>query len=813
MSSTTTTWTTDTNTKSGSATTYTDTVSSLRLVGGEGEDAILRLFADEGDDNADQWRIVSQASTNKLNFMSFASGAWSNVLSIFGSGTAASQYLSIQAGNKLYLDGAGGTTYLQESSDGHLEINVGTTLDMTAPTVDINSSTELNIDTAIYDLNASGAVTLDGATVTIKGTGASKYGDDTATLDFDGSGAVSETGMTSCSITPSGAITLTAGAASTWSTSAGVLTLEGKTGISLKEDGTAAITIDTSRNVGIGVVAPQANLHVNDSTSASEDAGTLLLSNYDASFSDTQTLGSLRFGGTRDNANWGVGATIHAEAAEVWDATDELGTDLVFKTCDIGDAVLDTRMVILSSGNVGIGNTAPGNQLEISKSADDANLELSAWSTTNAHSGAILFQKSSSDTINTAAVTAYVDGTVADERLGNIEARGVDTDSDIKVAAAIRFEQDADATDDSVPGRITFYTSDSDDSGSPTERVRIDDAGNVGIGTDAPAKLLHVNVADLSGFTPEGNTGLVLEANDHVRLEIASPNDKYGTIYFSDQDGRGGQIDYDHANNKMFLGTTASYDMTIDAAGNVGIGTASPDGILEISKDGADADVIISTYDDAVANYSSLILRKADNTEAAPRMVDDNEVLGRMKFEGFDKDANDGSFITGAEIVARINGTPTDDDMPTDLEFWTNDGVSAPEQRMTIDLNGNVGIGTSAPEGLLEVGDISTAAGGTLFKTLDVPEDTATTFYTITGSNLWAGMIEIAWHASDDTNRSGYQLSRFGYDDTFTSITASNQNCGTPTLTLSGNNMQFTLEGAGSSVYRCKFRIMGGLKA
>ena len=58
MSSTTTTWSTDTNTKSGSATTYTDTVSSLRLVGGEGEDAILRLFADEGDDNADQWRIV-----------------------------------------------------------------------------------------------------------------------------------------------------------------------------------------------------------------------------------------------------------------------------------------------------------------------------------------------------------------------------------------------------------------------------------------------------------------------------------------------------------------------------------------------------------------------------------------------------------------------------------------------------------------------------------------------------------------------------------------------------------------------------------
>jgi hypothetical protein len=268
MSSTSTTWTVDTNTKSGGAQTFSTSISSLKILGEEGDDAILKLFADEGDDNADHWRIVSSSSTNKLNFMSLASGTWSNVLDLYGSGTAASVYAALPAASKLYLDGAGGTTYLQESSDGHLEVNSGTTLDLTAPTVDINSTTELNIDTAIYDLNASGAVTLDGATMTIKGTGASKYGDDVATLDFDGSGAVSETGMTSCSITPSGAITLTAGAASTWSTSAGVLTLEGKTGISLEENGTAVITIDTDGKVGIGADAtsPGYLLDVRDDT-------------------------------------------------------------------------------------------------------------------------------------------------------------------------------------------------------------------------------------------------------------------------------------------------------------------------------------------------------------------------------------------------------------------------------------------------------------------------------------------------------------------------------------------------------------------
>ena len=89
----------------------------------------------------------------------------------------------------------------------------------------VGNAAEIDMTTTgAVDING-GAVTIDGTTMTIKGTGASKYGDDTATLDFDGSGAVSETGMTSFAISPSGAVTLTAGAESTWSTSAGALLL------------------------------------------------------------------------------------------------------------------------------------------------------------------------------------------------------------------------------------------------------------------------------------------------------------------------------------------------------------------------------------------------------------------------------------------------------------------------------------------------------------------------------------------------------------------------------------------------------------
>ena len=132
-------------------------------------------------------------------------------------------------------------------------------------------------DTGTWEFDGSGAVSETGmttfsltpsSTVTIQGAGASKYGDDTATLDFDGSGAVSETGMTSFSITPSGGITLTGGAASalttssgaltltsavasTWSTSAGILTLNGTGGLTLQEGGGDILTISDSKAVAL----------------------------------------------------------------------------------------------------------------------------------------------------------------------------------------------------------------------------------------------------------------------------------------------------------------------------------------------------------------------------------------------------------------------------------------------------------------------------------------------------------------------------------------------------------------------------------
>ena len=83
MSSTSTTWITDTNTKSGTVQIYSSNVSVLKVVGDEGGDAVLDLFADQGDDNADKWRLWVNASDDDLHFSNYTSGtAWTDILTL-----------------------------------------------------------------------------------------------------------------------------------------------------------------------------------------------------------------------------------------------------------------------------------------------------------------------------------------------------------------------------------------------------------------------------------------------------------------------------------------------------------------------------------------------------------------------------------------------------------------------------------------------------------------------------------------------------------------------------------------------------------
>ena len=72
---------------------------------------------------------------------------------------ASADELVLTADAKISFYDAAGDEKIQAASDGHLNIDAGTTLDLTAPTIDLNASTKVNID---GDVDLNGALDISG---------------------------------------------------------------------------------------------------------------------------------------------------------------------------------------------------------------------------------------------------------------------------------------------------------------------------------------------------------------------------------------------------------------------------------------------------------------------------------------------------------------------------------------------------------------------------------------------------------------------------------------------------------------------------
>ncbi|MEA1676249.1 tail fiber domain-containing protein [Nitrospirillum sp. BR 11163] len=124
-------------------------------------------------------------------------------------------------------------------------------------------------------------------------------------------------------------------------------------------------------------------------------------------------------------------------------------------------------------------------------------------------------------------------------------------------------------------------------SSGPTEKMRIDNGGNVGIGNTAPQSPLHINrdtglsteavLVRLNSVNAGGsNGGSILWTNNSDANQMAK-------IVGVDSGGWGGTLIFGTKNNSGNNNNPPTEKMRIDNAGNVGIGTASPGAKLDVA--------------------------------------------------------------------------------------------------------------------------------------------------------------------------------------------------------------------------------------
>jgi len=305
-------------------------------------------------------------------------------------------------------------------------------------------------------------------------------------------------------------------------------------------------------------------------------------------------------------------------------------------------------------------------------------------------------------------------------------------------------------------------------SNNGTVALTVDTSQNVGMGTTTPGARLHVvtNVSSSYG----------------------------GIIYNNNATGQGLTIragstsSQDAFNCQTYNGGISLF--TVQGGGNVGIGTSSPATLTHL------------------LSASNTQLRVETSNTGAVTVSQYKNAAGDVHQVGSETSAANAGFTGSSayDLCLYAGGT-------RGISMGNNSGAW-----LKLSSTGNVLVkATAAPSGvtadtffLLTAGTatLGTAnASGYIVYTKTIAQGVATTLITPADIDKWAGVIFISYVRDADQNRSGMMMVRYAYNRTYTTLLDSSQNSGA-TFSVSGNNLQVTLGGAGS--YFCEIQIWGG---
>ena len=378
----------------------------------------------------------------------------------------------------------------------------------------------------------------------------------------------------------------------------------------------------------------------------------------------------------------------------------------------------------------------------------------------------------------------------AGHRLGVIEFAGAeDASSTITVGARIEALAESTYTASENGSSLSFYTTDGN--ASQSEVLKLDSNKLATFSGNLTFTHSGATISSTLGFlqlrTLESDKGMLIDCGDNfefrdmdsgnaVRLTIASSTGNVtgtGSATFSGDvlteskvqisnstpqllfsvpsGGLDSRIHNDGSGNFIFgTGTnsaTPTERMRIDSSGNVGIGL-SPDTNLSIADVSTSTGINIDTYSASTGNVSTLSFRKSTGTTiGTPADTGDSEEIGLIQFLGVN---SSDAFDAGARIYAKQNGASSSGAVPTDLYFDTySTGINT--NQLVLHHDGNVGIGTNAPQNILHLSDVTPAllmtdeddnsecrivnGGGNLYLDADLNDEISNSFIALRTDN------------------------------------------------------------------------------